>query len=657
MERRKNAKPSPEAGVSQARVADADGAVRRGNGRLAVWGIAAGLALAVCLVFGQTLAYDFVNFDDHEYVLENSHVRDGFTTDWIAWAFASAELSNWHPVTWFSLTLDTQIFGPAAWGYHLTNVLLHAANAVIFFLLLRRMTGNQWASAAAAAVFAVHPLRAESVAWITERKDVLSGLFFLLTLHAYARYVDRRDSLGRYLLVALWLTLGLMSKAMLVTTPCVLGLLDYWPLRRPVPLRRLVGEKIPLLALSAAACLWTVSIQDKTLGGADVYPVSWRIGNITISYVTYIGSSIFPANLAAAYPRLPVPLPWGQAAVAAAILAGLTAFALARRRNCPYLLVGWFWYLGMLAPVIGVLQVGTVSVADRFTYLPQMGLAIAAVWGIAELSRSWPRRGLVCGAAATVAILLLMIVAARQTSYWRNSETLWKHALACTSRNVSAYCNYGSALVERGEIGEAIRQYREALQIDPRWARAHDILGEALQRLGMLDAAIREGQESVRLDPASANAQYNLGESLRLRGRLDEAVGRFRTSLRLRSQRADAHTNLGAALGQQGKTDEAIDEFREALKLDRRCAEAHDNLGFALLSRGHAAEAIEHCRCAVQLKPTYARAYKHLAEALARGGQRAEAVATARRALDLAVRQGDTPLAEAIKAQIATYEE
>ena len=354
------------------------------------------LLLAVALVFGQTVRHDFVNYDDNAYVYENPQVAGGLTAHGIAWAFTSFHVSNWHPLTWLSHMLDCQFYGLHAGGHHLTNVLLHAATAILLFLVLRRMTGDLWPSAFVAAVFAIHPLRAESVAWVAERKDVLSGLFFMLTLGAYAGYARRPFSLGRYLTVVLLFALGLMAKPMLVTLPFVLLLLDYWPLGRIGPhrrtgissFRRVVVEKIPLLALTAASCVATVIAQGTAVIAIDVIPLPSRIANALVSYVAYMGQLFYPAGLAVLYPHPEGGLPIWKVAASSLVLAGISAAALVWRRRFPYLFVGWFWYVGMLVPVIGLVQVGLHAMADRYTYLPQIGLCIAVTWGVAQLAAS-----------------------------------------------------------------------------------------------------------------------------------------------------------------------------------------------------------------------------------------------------------------------------
>ena len=401
------------------------------------------LLAAVAAVFGQTLRYDFIkDYDDNHYVTENRHVTEGLGGAGIAWAFTTFHATNWHPLTWLSHMLDCQFYELWPGGHHLSSVLLHAATAVLLFLLLRRMTGALWPSALAAAVFAVHPLRVESVAWIAERKDVLSGLFFVLTLWAYVAYAGRPWSWFRYSLVVLLYALGLMAKPMLVTLPFLLLLLDYWPLGRFAPAAKgaagagpaatarrlgwLLLEKVPLLALAAASCVVTLLAQARGHDGMDLLPMSDRAANAVVSMAAYLGNFFYPAGLTILY-RHPGSWPRWEVAAAAAVLAIITAAAILCWRKCPYLIVGWLWYLGMLVPVLGLVQVGSQAMADRYTYLPMIGVTIALAWLLASAAENWRWGGPVFGAAAALAVAVLMGCAWQQTSYWRNSETLWDH--------------------------------------------------------------------------------------------------------------------------------------------------------------------------------------------------------------------------------------
>jgi protein O-mannosyl-transferase len=463
------------------------------NNAAMVPAICVSLLLAVALVFGQTVGHEFINYDDQQYVYENPQVEGGLTLRGIAWAFTTSHASNWHPLTWLSHMVDCQLYGLHAGGHHLTNILLHAAAAILLFLVLWRMTGDLWPSAFVAAVFAVHPLRAESVAWVAERKDVLSGLFFLLILWAYVSYARHPFSPIRYLTVVVLFALGLMAKPMLVTLPFLLLLLDYWPLGRiglpaagggsfPFP-RRVVVEKIPLLALAIASCMATFLVQVKAVVALDAIPISSRIANALVSYVAYMGNFFYPMGLAVFYPLPASGLPIWKVVGSTLALTGVSVAAQAWRRRFPYLFVGWFWYLGMFVPVIGLVQVGSHSMADRYTYLPQIGLCLAVTWGVTQIAVSRHYRRWVCGVASVLAVLVLMGIAWRQTSYWRDSETLFTHALACTANNYIA--TPSSVTPWRG----ADRSMRPSPIFRRRWRSSPTTRGPAIDWTGLCSSA------------------------------------------------------------------------------------------------------------------------------------------------------------------------
>ena len=628
------------------------------------------LLLAVLVVFGQTIRHEFVNFDDDSYVYANPQVSHGLTVSGAVWAFTQSYRSNWIPLTWISLMVDGNLYGLHAGGYHLTNVLLHAATAILLFLVLRRMTGCLWPSAFVAALFAVHPLRAESVAWVTERKDVLSGLFFMLTLWAYVGYVRHRFSLARYALVIVLFALGLMAKPMLVTLPFVLLLLDYWPLRRMVfvpregrvsVLVRLVIEKIPLFVVAGGNCLLTLLVQDRSLVSIEHLPLWWRIDNAIIAYVTYLGQFFYPVGLSVLYPRPGLDLPLWKVFAAFLVLASITTAAFIGRRRCPYILVGWLWYLGMLVPVIGFLQVGTVSVADRFTYLTQIGLGIALAWGAADLCRSWSYRRWVCGVASASVLAVLMGCALRQTSFWRDSETLWTRALACNSQNAFAQGSLGMALHESGRIDEAAACYLKAIEIGPD-GDAHNNLGGILADRGEIDAAVAHFQKALKINPDSASAHNNLGGILADRGRTDEAIAHFRKALETEPNSADTHSSLGKALLRQGKPSETLTEWREAVRLQPTDIGSVSQLASLLAtcpetSIRNGDEAVYLARWAVELskgrKPTVLGT---LAAAYAEAGQFSKAIEAAERAVALASTDGNVALADTLRAQIKLYQ-
>src|SRR5438093_2173064 len=444
------------------------------------------LVVIVWIAFGRALNHDFVGYDDQSYILRNPRVTNGLTLDGIQWAFTHVHVTNWHPLTTISHMLDCQLYGLQPWGHHLTNILLHTAAAILLFLALRQLTGSFWPSLLVAALFAVHPLRVESVAWVSERKDVLSGVFFMLTLWAYARYArgNVRSSFW-YMTVTVLFALGLMCKPTLVTLPFVLLLLDYWPLGRVRPSsssrrretasawpRRntwswLVIEKVPLFVLSAASCAATLLAQKQALDLSIKAPLLERLGNALISYDVYVGQMIWPAHLAVLYPYPEGNLKVPQVVLALLLLLIISTVFFLWRRRYPFLLTGWLWYLGMLVPMIGIVQVGSQVRADRYTYLPQIGLYLLVAWGAMELFHRWHRSREALTVAALLAVAALTAGSYFQSSYWRDTETLWKHAIASTSNNYVAHTNLAQTLSQSGRFAEAIAECQKALKIKP----------------------------------------------------------------------------------------------------------------------------------------------------------------------------------------------
>jgi len=611
------------------------------------------LLMAVVFVFGQTVQHPFISYDDDQYVYENRQVVQGLTIDGVAWAFTHRHVGNWHPLTSLSHMLDCQLYGLAPGPHHLTSVVLHALAAVLLFLVLRQMTGDLWPSAMVAAVFAVHPLRAESVAWVAERKDVLSGLFFMLTLAAYVRYVRRPFAVARYLLVVLFFTLGLMAKPMLVTTPLVLLLLDYWPLRRfglPMgedvgesigagsgrwPPIRLLVEKVPLLIL-AAACgattLWAQRVAIQTIEGMPLAP---RMANASVSCILYLVKLCYPVGLAPFYPHPGHTLPIWKAVGACLVLVAVSVAAWVWRKRRPYLAVGWLWYLVTLAPVCGLVQVGSQGMADRYTYLTLIGPCIILAWAAADVWRRWPGRRLAWSLSAALVVTCLAVTARRQTARWHDGETLWRHSLSCTSRNDTAHFQLAVALTNRQKLDEAIAHYQKALEIYPASAQTHNNLGLALSDLNRRDEAMPHFLMAIQCNPRLAAAHYNLGNELAGRGQLDGAIASYRRALELQPHFAEAHSNLGNALSDSGCVDEAIAHYREALRIKPDYAEAHSNLGNAFSGRGELDEAIVHYRKALELNPSYVTAHNNLGNALYRQEQVAEAISHYRQAIEI----------------------
>jgi Flp pilus assembly protein TadD len=561
-------------------------------------GICVLLVVAVFLVFGQTLRHDFINYDDEDYFYANPHVKAGLTWSGVTWAFRTGYAANWHPLTWLSLMCDAQLFGPGAAGPHLTNVLLHAANTVLLFLLLRRLTGAHWRSALVAALFALHPLHVESVAWVSERKDVLSGLFFLLTLLMYARYVERiptPKAKGFYGLALLFFALGLMSKPMLVTLPLVLLLLDWWPLNRFAlttlnaqrqTISRLVLEKLPFLLLGVASAVVTVFAQREEVVAIGELPVLSRAGNAAVTYVTYLEQMVCPMRLAVFYPYSTNGMSVWKITLALVFLAGISAGVFALRRRCPCLLVGWLWYLGMLVPVIGFVQVGGQAHADRYTYLPLIGAFIMLTWAAADIFSYWRCPRQVPGVAAFIVMAALMVCASIQTSYWRNSESLWTHTLACTSDNYVAHNDLGSVLVMQGRVVEATGHYQTALQINPHYAEAHNGFGILLAKQGQSAEAIQHFQRALEIKPDFAAAHNSLGNVLADQGRYADAIKHYQRTIEIEPDYAEAHFNLGNVLAIEGRYAEAIKQFQLALQIKPDDVDAQNSLAAALALQG-----------------------------------------------------------------------
>jgi len=652
---------------------------RRGKSRVTDLIICLGLTAVTWAVFGQTLTHDFVNFDDHVYVYENPLVIRGLSTEGIIGAFTHTHARNWHPLTTLSHMLDCQLYGLNAGGHHLTNVILHTISVLLLYLVLKQMTGALWPSAFVAALFAIHPLHVESVAWIAERKDVMSAVFFMLTLAAYAHYAGA-PSPARYLLVALLFAFGLMSKPMLVTLPFVLLLLDYWPIGRiggqkselGRRLRRLITEKVPLFALSALSCSATLLAQKQGPLAIDQLPFGWRLKNAFISYVTYVWEIFLPARLAVFYPHSNNRMPLWEVTVAVTALVVIIFVIISLRGTKPYLVTGWFWYLGMLVPVIGLVQVGEQAHADRYTYLPQIGLYIMLAWALGDLIQKSLGRAqrAVVAIAATIIIALLSIRAFVQTSYWKNSDTLWSHTLAVTGENDVAHNNLGFLFLRRGELDKAISEFQTALDIRSRNTQSHyslgaaliqSNLGNALARNQRWDAAVDHLQEAVRLRPDYADAYFNLGSVLFQQGKIDQAIAQWQKTLAINPHDSEAHRNVAEALRKQGKVKEAMSEYEQAQNIAPQDSAALNNLAWILATYSDAsmrdgARAVTLATRAVQVSggrnPNFVRT---LAAAQAEAGQFAEAAATAEAAKALANTQSKPELAKRLEEEITLY--
>ena len=678
---------------SRARTSESTG---RGKTRRLTIVICLALIATTLAVFGQTVLYDFVNFDDDLYVYAAPNIKAGLTINGIKLAFTSPHARNWHPLTTISHMLDYQVWGLQAGGHHATSVVLHTIAVLLLFRVLQQMTGALWKSALVAALFAVHPLHAESVAWISERKDVLSAVFFFLMLGAYVRYAHT-PSIWRYLLVAVLFVAGLMSKPMLVSAPGILLLLDYWPLDR-IPSRtleasppgvastkaggsksevdkewsvsRVILEKVPLILLSLASCVITFVVQKRATGAIPPLPWRWRVENAVNSYVLYVWQTLWPARLAVFYPHPNDTLRAWEIILSLALLAGTTVAVIVIRRERSYLFTGWFWYVVMLVPVIGLVQVGEQGHADRYTYLPHIGLFLLAVWGVADLTASRQLTSRIAFATAVVIIVALACQAFLQTRYWSNSETLWAHALAVTSDNDFAHNNLAYLLADRGELDAAISHFEAAARIRSRKTDKHYNAGSAFVEVNLADALARKGRsdeamlhydQAIRLEPNYANAYYNRGNVLFAKGRIDEAITDWEKTLQLQPNDAGAHTCLGNALLRRGPLKEVISHYEMAVALDPQDPHSRNNLAWILATSSDArvrdgAKAVDLAQQAVALSGgREAQFVRTLAAAYAEIGRFADAIAAAQQAAVLASMHGKRQLANHVEEDLALY--
>ena len=629
------------------------------------------LGLITLAVFSPCLTHDFLRYDDQQYVTENAHVQAGLSWPGVLWAFRSSYAYNWHPVTWLSHMLDCQLYGLKPAGHHLTNLLLHTANTLLLFLLLCRMTGALWRSACVAALFGLHPLHVESVAWIAERKDVLSAFFFMLTLWAYGHYAKPSDTTDHgpattdaasrftfhvsrnYLFALLFFALGLMSKPMLVTLPFVLLLLDYWPLERfrvvdpesrvqsaqptvhgpqsTVSGRRpaldssfVILEKLPFMVLSAISCLITLWAQQQAMASAAGLRVSHRVGHALVAYVHYLEAMIVPRHLAVYYPY-PKALPGAEVLLAGVLLALITGLVIWFARRLPYLAVGSFWFLGMLVPVIGLVQVGDQAWADRYTYLPSIGLFIALVWGLSDLANRAKAVRMALPWLATGVGAALLVATSVQLTYWKDTRTLFQHVAQVTRNNPLSATMLGSLLATEGKYDQAIEYYREALRYSPGFPEAHFYLGNAYDQQGRLAAAMAEYEQAIWYQPISEQAHIRLGVALAKQQKPEQAAAHYYAALKLNPESAVAHNNLAKLLHSQGRLDEAMQHYEAALRLDPKLAQAHNNLGVLLLQKGRVAEGVAQLREALRLKPGDPEAQLNLAQGLVDQQQWSEA--------------------------------
>ena len=599
------------------------------------------LIVATFVVFWQVHHHEFITLDDPVYVTDNTHVQGGLNRQSILWAFTNFHAGFWIPLTWLSFMLDFEIYGLHSGGYHLTNLLFHIANTLLLFLILRRTTGAIWRSGFVAALFALHPLHVESVAWVTERKDVLSTFFWMLTMLAYCRFTTHRR-LSWYILGLVAFAMGLMSKPMLVTLPFVLLLLDCWPLGRikleqfggdnkqalqiandlskaGTQALRLVVEKLPFFAL-AAACSVVAFFAKQSAGAAlplDILPLNIRVANAFISYVRYMVKMIWPHRLSVFYPHPGLNLPLWHAVGAGLFLLLITFWVIRSGRRHPYLPVGWLWYLGTMVPVIGIVQVGMQAMADRFTYIPLIGLFIIIAWGVSDIAAKWRYQKVVCTLASGAVLFALMICSFIQLHHWQSGTTLFEHALEVTADNFVVHYNLANELAAQGKFDEAIAQYSEALRINPAHAEVHYNCGNALARLGKHQDAIWHYQRALQLKPNFAEAHNNLGVTLEQQGRLNEAFVHYSRAIQLNPEYGEAHNNLAGLLAAQGKLDEAIVHYSKALRIKPDYGNARVHLAIAFMQTGQTDKAIQQYRTALRFRPDWPEVLNNLAWILA----------------------------------------
>jgi protein O-mannosyl-transferase len=598
------------------------------------------LVVITLAVYWPVQNYGFVDFDDDLYVSENPHIQEGLTLKSITWAFSFSEKEGtyWQPVTWLSHALDCQLYGLQPGKHHLTSLMFHMANSLLLFMVFKWMTGAFWRSAFAAALFAIHPINVDSVAWVAERKNVVSTFFWMLTMLSYV-YYTKKPALGRYLLTFLLYVLGLLTKPMLVTLPFVLLLLDYWPLKRffygqlsgnenggrsktEMPefkrfsLFHLIVEKIPFFILSGLSTgLSALSVQEKA-SLATLVPMDLRISNALVSYVKYIGNMIWPQGLTVFYPY-PRMVPAWETIGALFLLVCVSVLAIRSVKRVPYFIIGWLWFLGTLVPVLGLVQTGLwPAMADRFAYVPLIGLFMIFAWGVPQICQNWRHRTICISASAVILLLILTTVTWKQLGYWKNSITLFEHNLRFTSNNDVAHNNLGIALGKQGRTEEAFKHFLLAIQINPDYENAHYNLGKTLDKRGHTEEAIEHLLLALRINPNYVEAHNNLGVALNKQGRADEAIKHFLLAIQINPDYVEAQYNLGNALNKQGRTDEAIKHFLLALRLNPDYEEAHNNLAIAFFRKGDMGGAIAHFRKALRINPDNIAIKKNLKKLL-----------------------------------------
>jgi tetratricopeptide (TPR) repeat protein len=643
--------------------------------KLPMLGLCLLLIVSLAAVYGRAVYFDFVDFDDQIHVVNNPMVPGGLTWGGIKWAFTTSHAGYWCPMTWISFMLDWEIFRGRAGGFHFTNIVLHIANTLLLFWVLRRYTKALWASFFVAALFGLHPLHVESVAWVTERKDVLSTLFWMLTMMAYLRYVERGTA-WRYVIILACFALGLMAKPMVITLPFVLFIMDFWPLKRlwpeegaGVPIFRLIIEKIPLLILSSASSCATFVAQKigGSVANSSVFPLGYRVGNALVSYCDYILKMFRPVELAVFYPHPSAGIAIWKIAASAAVLLAITAVVLLLRRR-RYLLTGWLWYLGTLVPVIGLVQVGRQAMADRYTYIPLTGLFIMLVWLAGDITGKWRNRAYLAGLAGSIILGTLGVMAFRQVGYWRDTMSLFTHTAAVTTDNYLAYSSLGTIYAHNGDFerarsniekvmkvnvkeidvlynvakcldmmgraDEAIEYYNRILAITPGETDTYIALAEMESKRGNFERAMAMYREGLRYHPENGDLHGRFGSLLLQTGLVDEAIKELETAVALKADSA-IYANLGMAMSTKGDVDKATKYFNRAIQIDPANAEAHYNLGNTFLAQDLLVKAVGEYEMAIKAKPNYAGAYGNLGVAFAQMGQTDRAIEGFRRAVEL----------------------
>ena len=632
------------------------------------------LCLVVVIIgtYMQVRNFDFIGYDDNLYVTENPYVQKGVSLEGIKWAFTTFHSANWHPMTWLSHMLDFELYGLNPAGHHWANVEFHIANTLLLFIILFKMTGALWQSAFVAALFALHPLHVESVAWVSERKDVLSTFFGLLSIAAYCCYV-KKSSAKYYILVIAFLCIGLMAKPILVTIPFVLLLLDFWPLRRfqytndfllksetaKDVIRknyRIILEKIPLFAPIVISCVLTFLAQrsDGAVKPLEALPLKYRVANALVSYVTYVLKAVWPHKLAIFYPHPGNTLPLWQIMGATLLIAAACVLAIRAAKKYPYIAVGLFWYLGTLVPVIGLVQVGDQAMADRYTYIPLIGFFIMIVWSVNDLFKKWRFHKLFFGILSIILLVALSWKTFFQLTYWKNGITLFEHAISVTDNNylaqnnlgtayapvdlnkaifhyrsalklkprlAVAFYNLGNVYIRKGQIDEAIHHYLKALQIKPDYLDALNNLGMAYLNRDDYDKAALYFETALKINPQKANVRNNLANIYVLEGKIEKAIFHYKKLIGSNHENADFHYNLALALETQRKIDEAILNYKESLRIDPKHSKAHYGLGNLLLSQGKVKEAVHHFAEAIKFEPNYVQVYDKLGMILFRQGK------------------------------------